>query len=219
MCAIVGAYLKCPTESQIETLKEVFRESQIRGKHATGISWIDEKGILRTKKDAVPAEEFEFPDLNNLQTLRMIGHCRYSTSDLKWNQPLNLSDKLSIVHNGVVDQRAPEHWEDHGFPIETANDSELIWRCAVSGEEPLRRFPEASMAVGELWDNGVLRFYRNGKRPLWMTTMLNGYIVTSTEDIALRSGLLDPKPFPSGSVYHRGSFRKITSVQELIPYA
>ena len=37
-----------------------------------------------------------------------------------------------------------------------------------------------------------LHLYRNGKRPLYLTNLLNGSIITSTADIAERAGLNFP---------------------------
>ena len=56
----------------------------------------------------------------------MIGHCRYSTSDLQYNQPI-YNDDYSIAHNGVVSQEMPERWKElYGYDCKTKNDSELI---------------------------------------------------------------------------------------------
>jgi hypothetical protein len=45
------------------------------------------------------------------------------------------------------------------------------------------------MAVIELYKEKKLRFYRNGKRPIYFTSLPNGGIITSTKDIAERAGL------------------------------
>jgi hypothetical protein len=48
------------------------------------------------------------------------------------------------------------------------------------------------MAVVELYKEKQLRFYRNGKRPIYFTSLRNGVIITSTKDIAIRADLKDP---------------------------
>jgi hypothetical protein len=48
------------------------------------------------------------------------------------------------------------------------------------------------MAVVELYKEKRLRFYRNGKRPIYFTSLRNGGIITSTKDIAIRADLHDP---------------------------
>lgn len=203
MCAVIGAILKSPTETDWQIIKDVIRESSIRGLHATGASFLLHwnKGIT-TFTEPVPAEKFidihleksvqEF--VNTDGNLYMIAHCRYSTSDLKYNQPI-FNQKYSVVHNGVVTQEMPEHWMDfYGYDCKTKNDSELILQSITAGRSPMEEFPDSSMAVIELHaENKELRFYRNGKRPLYFTPVTNGYIITSTEDIGFRSKI---KPMP-----------------------
>ena len=114
MCAVIGAYLEKPLPEDLNTLANVIRESSIRGLHATGISWVKEKRI-HTFISATPAAQFlEHFDLNKTTNedgnLYLIGHCRYSTSDLNYNQPL-WNENVSIVHNGVVSQEMPENWK------------------------------------------------------------------------------------------------------------
>ena len=195
MCAILSAVLKDPTRDDFETLKRVFVESKIRGMHATGMSFLPHwsKEIV-TIREAVPADKFvethlhndNLPNLLNADgNLYLIGHCRYSTSDLEYNQPLFKANK-SIVHNGVITQELPENWKDkYGYECETKNDSELV----LHSDDPLREFPHMSMGVCELTTNRAVRFYRNGKRPLYLSATKNGCIITSTSDIAKRSGI------------------------------
>jgi len=195
MCAIIGAYIENPSSRDLVMLADVFRESSIRGLHATGVSWVRD-GEIKTRIDAKPATQFlESLDLNNCVNedgnLYLIGHCRYSTSDLEFNQPL-YNDNISIVHNGVVSQEMPENWERlYGYKCKTRNDSELILHTLEANKSPLVEFSNASMAVVELYKEKQLRFYRNGKRPIYFTSLTNGGIITSTKDIALRSDLKD----------------------------
>ena len=130
MCAVVGACLRDPDNWDLKMLADVFRESSIRGLHATGVSWVKQDRI-HTYISANPAGKFfEAFDLKNAinedGNLYLIGHCRYSTSDLNYNQPL-WNENVAIVHNGVVSQEMPENWENiYGYKCETRNDSELI---------------------------------------------------------------------------------------------
>jgi len=196
MCAVIGAYIEEPSASDLDTLTKVFYESSIRGLHATGASWVKENRI-HTFISANPAGKFfEVFDLKNTinedGNLYLIGHCRYSTSDLDYNQPL-WNDHVAIVHNGVVSQEMPENWEKlYGYKCKTRNDSELIVHTLQANKSPLVEFANASMAVVELYKEKKLRFYRNGKRPIYFTSLTNGGIITSTKDIALRAGLYDP---------------------------
>ena len=196
MCAIIGAYIENPSSRDLVMLADVFRESSIRGLHATGVSWVKD-GQIHTHIDAVPATKFlESLDFRNCinedGNLYLIGHCRYSTSDLAYNQPL-WNENISIVHNGVVSQEMPENWERlYGYKCKTRNDSELIVHTLQANKSPLEEFPNSSMAVVELYKEKKLRFYRNGKRPIYFTSLLNGGIITSTKDIAVRADLNNP---------------------------
>ena len=189
MCSVIGAVIKSPTKDDFETLRSVFHESKIRGMHATGISIVLNNKIV-TFKEAVPADKFNHLDnleemINEDGNLYLIGHCRYSTSDLEYNQPMADATK-SIVHNGVISQESPEKWKDlYGYECMTKNDSELV----LHSKDPLREYSNMSMGVCELSLDKKVRFYRNGKRPIYFTLFDNGCIITSTKDIAKRAGL------------------------------
>jgi len=193
MCAVIGAYLESPTPTDLLKLENVFRESSIRGLHATGVSWVHNNRI-HTMISATPAGKFIEAHpiekmINEDGNLYLIGHCRYSTSDLNYNQPL-WDESLAIVHNGVVSQEMPEKWKDlYGYDCKTRNDSELILHTLKANKSPLVEFADASMAVIELYKEKKLRFYRNGKRPIYFTSLPNGGIITSTKDIAVRADL------------------------------
>jgi len=199
MCAVIGAVIKNPSLKDFEALKRVFIESKIRGMHATGMSflpnWTDE---VVTIKEPIPADKFVEKHMHNDNfkefinkdgNLYLIGHCRYSTSDLEYNQPMSNKDQ-SIVHNGVITQELPEHWKElYGYDCETKNDSELV----LHSNDPLNEFSHMSMAVCKLTASPKeVTVYRNGKRPLYLTTMANGSIITSTANIASRAGLFFP---------------------------
>lgn len=226
MCAVIGAFLENPSSEDLLTLANVFRESSIRGLHATGVSWV-KGGQIKTVIDSKPAnlflESLDFQNcINEDGNLYLIGHCRYSTSDLNYNQPL-WNESLAIVHNGVVSQEMPENWEKiYGYKCETRNDSELILHTLKSKKSPLVEFADASMAVIELYKEKKLRFYRNGKRPIYFTSLPNGGIITSTKDIALRSNLnnsieIDMNSYVTvskGGVFHR-EFVHIDNARDL----
>ena len=193
MCGVIGAILLEPTKQDFAMIRRVFHESKIRGMHATGISFLPNWATgIQTIKESIPADQFVDKHLHddNLKdmvandgNLYLIGHCRYSTSDLEYNQPLGHADK-SIVHNGVITQELPENWKElYGYDCMTKNDSELV----LHSEDALREFSHMSMGVIELHVSKKLRFYRNGKRPLYLSCIPNGCIITSTADIANRA--------------------------------
>lgn len=191
MCAVIGVILHNPTKQDLEIIKFVFHESKIRGMHATGLSYV-KNGQIITEKLPVPADEFPFKFaeyINEDGNLYLIGHCRYSTSDLEYNQPIS-NNNLSVVHNGVITQELPEKWKElYGYDCETKNDTELILHTAEDAISPLLRWKDSSLAVCELHVDKVLRVYRNGKRPLYLTSLGNGSIITSTADIPSRVGI------------------------------
>ena len=189
MCSVIGAILKEPRAEDFLMLHRVFLESKIRGMHATGISYV-KHGKIITDKRPVPADQFpfNFPSyVNEDGSLYLIGHCRYSTSDLEFNQPI-ANENLSVVHNGVITQELPEKWKElYGYDCETKNDTELILHTAEDCISPLIRWKDSSLAVIELHVDKVIRFYRNGKRPLYLTNISNGCIITSTADVPKRA--------------------------------
>ena len=189
MCSVIGAIIKEPRAEDFLMLHRVFLESKIRGMHATGISYV-KHGKIITEKRPVPADEFpfNFPSyVNEDGSLYLIGHCRYSTSDLEFNQPIS-NENLSVVHNGVITQELPEKWKElYGYDCETKNDTELILHTAEDCISPLIRWKDSSLAVIELHVDKVIRFYRNGKRPLYLTSISNGCIITSTADVPKRA--------------------------------
>lgn len=197
MCAVIGMILQNPTEVEFAMVRRVFLESMIRGKHATGMSFLPHwSKEVQTIKEPVSADKFIATHLDNYSmedmlnedgNLYLIGHCRYSTSTLEFNQPIYNNDK-SIVHNGVITQELPENWKQlYGYECMTQNDSELV----LHSDDPLVEFAHMSMAVCELNTRKELRVYRNGKRPLYLTSIPNGCIITSTSDIARRARVGD----------------------------
>ena len=196
MCAVIGASLVSPSNQDLDLVRDVFLESRIRGLHATGVSYV-KQGKVATLIKPVPAPDFfslvemeQF--VNEDGNLYLIGHCRYSTSDLRFNQPIQTNPDLAIVHNGVVTQELPHNWEYlYGYQTETANDSELINRTLEAGLNPQDIGADSSLSVIELRSDKSMKAYRNGKRPLYRTQMHNGTIFTSTKDIAIRAGLPD----------------------------
>jgi glutamine phosphoribosylpyrophosphate amidotransferase len=191
MCAVVGTILIEPRAEDFLMLHRVFLESKIRGMHATGISYVKNNEII-TDKRPVPADEFpfNFPSyLNEDGNLYLVGHCRYSTSDLEYNQPIANSN-ISVVHNGVITQELHENWKElYGYDCETKNDTELILKNLEAGGSPLQDWKDSSLAVCELYADKKLRVYRNGQRPLYLTSIPSGCIITSTSDIPARANV------------------------------
>lgn len=193
MCGVLAIAIKKPNEQDFELVRRLFVQSMIRGKHATGVSYVKNDQVNTIKE---PVDAYNFINNQNIESwingdgnLYCIGHVRYSTSDLEYNQPISTSN-LSIVHNGVISQEPPETWkETYGYEPITKNDSELILRCLEAGEIPLHKFRPSSMSVCTLDKDKVITAFRNEARPLYYSQTTNGIIFASTADILKRSGL------------------------------
>lgn len=184
MCAIIG--LKCDDVELAQfVMSELLSQSQIRGKHATGISYVD-SGKIKTIVKPISSHQFIKQGFVPEASM-MIGHCRYSTSDIEFNQPISNAE-MSIVHNGVITQEAFENWKQHfGFDnFKTKNDTELLLKCLHLGHNPFHEFPNASISVGIL-DKDKMTCFRNNSRPLWL--MISEYFTgfASTSDIIKRT--------------------------------
>ena len=211
MCGVIGAQLHAVEEKDIELVRELFKQSMIRGKHATGVTYFNGETLV-TIKEPIPADEFIAKhdpadwvyshDMGGKPAMTFIGHIRYSTSDLRYNQPFQGmrmdpqfgAMQLAIAHNGVLSQESTSTWE---YDTQTANDSEMILRCLESGEHPLEKFADRSMAVTYIATLtraetnapfAMIHGFRNHERPLW-SACDGGLIFASTSDILNRSGL------------------------------
>jgi len=210
MCGIVAVDIHDIASDQIESIKKIMIETEIRGKHASGLSWYSDGNVHTIKASKPISELLEEFDIyrcvdDNDGHLSMIAHIRYSTSDLNNNQPI-IEPKLvndcyqfnndggegdfSIVHNGIITQSDPSTWEDlFGLGrTYSDNDSELVFNAFANNIHPLKEFEDSSMAVATINRLGQVHAFRNGKRPMWITKAYNGIIATSTSDIVTRSG-------------------------------
>ena len=182
MCGVIGVWLERSTVSRdslenIRLVENVFQQSMIRGKHATGVSYI-KNGEIHTIKEGIPCDQFleRYPIssmVNEDGGIYLIGHIRYSTSDLRYNQPFSNGNQ-SIVHNGVISQEDMSQWK---YDTETANDSELILKSFEANRHPLNDFSPASMAVCSITKDKTLSAFRNEARPLWYSARSNGVVV------------------------------------------
>ena len=153
MCGIFGASIQSVEPKHIQFIENILLETEIRGKHASGISWFDGSSI-KTEKRPVPISEF-LSDFDLTQcvvngSINMIGHIRYSTSDLKYNQPIS-DDSFALAHNGVISQKDSSFWEEeYGVRCETKNDSELLFHCIKQGDDPEVKFNHPSISFVSL---------------------------------------------------------------------
>ena len=177
MCGIFAIVSK--DYISLELVKEILIQLKIRGKHSTGLSWVENEE-LKVNIQPVPADLFIIP---KLKTKVLIGHTRYSTSSLEYNQPI-MNEHLSAVHNGVITQQDSKHWDNQEYVFKTKNDSEYILKSFLLNKHPLKDYPNASISTCVI-DNKEkkLKFFRNDKRPLWYYKSEECIIATSTKDI------------------------------------
>jgi asparagine synthetase B (glutamine-hydrolysing) len=181
MCAVVGAFSK--TKVDLDLFQKVMVQSMIRGKHASGISW-NNNGKLAYR---IIDESANFLAFKNIDTNMIIGHARYSTSDLNYNQPIK-TDKIAIVHNGVISQEHPDTWKDtYGYDFDTKNDSEIVLRSYENNKHPLQLDGSMATIILDMTEKPTILFFRNEQRPLYYSTDKDIYIA-STKNILERSG-------------------------------
>jgi glutamine phosphoribosylpyrophosphate amidotransferase len=213
MCGVLGITIKNFNERDHDLVRGLFIQSMIRGKHATGVSFV-KNGIVNTIKEPVPANKWikqqNLEDWRNEDgNLYCIGHIRYSTSDLRYNQPM-ATENLSIAHNGVISQESPETWEErYGLRTETSNDSELVLRAMEEKLNPLIEFNPASMAVCAVYANKQVIAFRNHERPLYLHKNENMFLFASTGDILRRCSLVSEK-LPMYEVFSVDNFNLLS---------
>lgn len=204
MCGVAGYVCnKKHAARAFAVFTRLMEESQVRGKHAAGVSWA-KAGQLETWKQPVPAKQLvqtaEWEVLRQTPPTAILGHTRYSTSgnwhDNDNNQPL-ASAQLALVHNGLVSMAERGRVErQYGVKLKTANDSEVLLRRVekaqgdvVKALEAVYRVEAPIFALGLLDAGGGLRVVRDHLRPLWLVSVealgLTGF--ASTRDIVDRA--------------------------------
>ena len=198
MCAIVSL-IECNDSS--EDIEQHRRNlfsgllycSEIRGRHATGICWVDSNGEVQVVKKAVQASDFfQLPEYVEALARKgsniFLAHCRYSTSgdyiDNENNHPIKIGNR-AVVHNGVITQEPKESWSSlFGVDCQTNTDSEILLRVEL---QSLLR--SSATIAGAILDESGLSIFRNTSRPLWLVNVpdLLCYYVCSTRDIFLRA--------------------------------
>lgn len=194
MCGIIAVKGKI-THKELTSL---LNEAQIRGKHATGVArWNFKTNKIEAIVDSIASKQFTQKYSKELEIwcndyIVLIGHTRYSTSDLRYNQPI-YDESLALAHNGVVSQESPDKW---AYKCQTANDSELLFRYIKEHsnlDNIEQKFKDLSYAT--VWiESAQLNAKRNGLRPLWKFSSTDVEIYASTKDILERAGYIDALP-------------------------
>lgn len=223
MCGIVGVFAQ--SQKDLIFIKQLILRSQIRGKHATGVSYIKDYTLHSIVEPLCASDFLEkhwnsiYQDLYLEPTIQLIAHTRYSTSDIEFNQPI-YDDQLSICMNGVITQSDPEHWEkEFGVRCRTRNDTEIAHIKLKDGYNPLLLSGEtgtsSSMSIATLSPTKGVFVFRNGRRPGWICHTDTMSVVASTRDIIKRAYIdtiksghqMSPEYIKStepGVIYHLG---------------
>tara|TARA_B100001093_G_C26840025_1_gene1020124 strand:+ start:156 stop:800 length:645 start_codon:yes stop_codon:yes gene_type:complete len=184
VCGVIGIVSKNIIPKDI--IKTLIVQSKIRGKHATGISYLENENI----KTKIIPKEATFMDFSDVNTKCLIGHARYSTSSLEHNQPISYKD-ISIVHNGVITQEESKNW-DNNYDFQTENDSEFILKSFIENKHPIKEYENASISSIIINNKEQeVSFFRNEKRPLYYSEEKDMYVIASTKNILIRSNFIN----------------------------
>lgn len=132
MCGIFGFVAKGRGKVNVDWLAAIAAETQTRGHHAFGLSWLEGDGTAkRIRNFKRPGAFTDRPgDLGRVANSRLIiGHCRWATHgsplDNRNNHPHPVTGGGSLVHNGVVRNYS---WMARHFAVSMATecDSEVL---------------------------------------------------------------------------------------------
>lgn len=198
MCGVIGFQSNEATDKQFRAIRSLLLESQIRGKHATGVCYLTAIG-LKLKSEPFPASEFISAYMPSIErdlrlegSIKLIGHTRYKTSG-ETNQPILINGQ-AISMNGVITQEPIESWP---FKTETDNDAEILLRnWNLNSLQEGASFAACILSIEE----GLIAF-RNGKRPLYCATINNGMAFFSTKEIGKRALGVSGEKLEAGRLY------------------
>ncbi len=193
MCAVIGFAADKPTDVHLHHLINLFTESQVRGLHAFGFSYILEgrvktfrsnnlEDIIRSLKTVWPVSE-------------LIGHCRYSTSG-DWQQPENnqplVKREQALVFNGVISMKTKIEMErEFGIDMSSDNDGEIaLHYYNLNVDQCMRWIKEGKFSfAGIFLNSAIMVAIRNKSRPMATMTKDGALFIGSTVDIFARAGM------------------------------
>lgn len=206
MCGIIGFHGNS-TADNLEAIRNLLYQSKIRGLHSSGVSYLF-NGDIKTIKEEIPADQFLqkywetiSKDLSSQKEILLVGHTRYSTSELGYPQPIS-SANGSIALNGVITQSEFHEWKDvykiNTDNYTTQNDAEIMLdfleNRTIEELYAIRPFSSAFCYLDR--SNQKIIIFRTNDRPLHGFQLKNGVGFCSTKEILDRSkidSLLDWK--------------------------
>ena len=202
MCGVVGVSSKYDSNNQIvlSNIHNLILESQIRGRHSTGVSFILD-GKIKTIIEPLRASDFLKKHWEEIRSdlgdsdIYLIGHTRYCTSGFEYNQPI-YDDYFSVCVNGVITQADPEKWYDL-FHVKTynRNDAVIVLDRVRNNLSPLdiKSSNHVSLAAMVLHKGGTIKAMRNDSRPLYYYNYDKTTYFASTVSIFQRAMGITPK--------------------------
>lgn len=188
MCGIVGY------SGQVNAYDKFVRlcqESCVRGVHAFGIAYIQDNQIVVYKSNYFNDLILHIP---NPIPSKIVFHNRYSTSGdhevMANNQPIYKYGE-ALVFNGTIDMGTKSEMERrYNVALDTCNDGELALIDAHN-DNKFRLLENTWVTFAGIYmkPDGTMTAYRNSMRPLWRHYDNGGCFITSTLDIAKRSGI------------------------------
>lgn len=203
MCGLFGFISKAGGGPDLDRLRRIALETQLRGHHAFGLAWVTPDGKIHVVKRPGSAA-FHLAELDRCKdALIVAGHCRYAThgdpADNRNNHP-HRAGRGWLVHNGVVRNHA-EIARRYGLATQTECDSEVLGLLMAKIPGSLHRraavgvnAAEGPLALLGVWTRPArLLLVRRGN-PLWLgETRTGGYFGSLPGELPGQ-----PQPIPDG---------------------
>ncbi len=201
MCGIIGF---AGRKNAAEKVLDVLSRLEYRGYDSCGVSYFDDFGKIVTEKTQGRVDNLReilspVPD-----SKCAIGHTRWAThgSPSLVNAHPHATDKLSLVHNGIIENYAELKifLQNKGYFFESETDTEvaakLIDLCYSEEKDPIAAIYSASQKMVGAYAFGIVFFDRGGEifgvrhgSPLVIGIGEDGNYIAS--DIAAFSGCAD----------------------------
>jgi len=203
MCGLFGYLSKTGRGPDLDRLRRIALETQLRGSHAFGLAWVTPDGKLHAFKRPGSAAA-NLAELDRCRdALIVAGHCRYAThgdpADNRNNHPHRVG-RGWLVHNGIVHNHASIA-KRYGLVTETECDSEVLGLLMAKVPGSLQRraaigvdAAEGPLALLGVWTRPArLLLVRRGN-PLWVgETRTGAYFGSLAGELPAA-----PRPIPEG---------------------
>lgn len=201
MCSIIAV----SGNWEEEILKQIMKNSRIRGLHSFGYSFVEKNKIKNSK--FIDYDQF-IESLIQKKPNKFIAHFRYSTSGdwkvIENNQPIFLDD-FCLAFNGVIDMSSKSEMEKKfNVEMKTENDGEIAILKYKEGKDSFLNFinqNKRTFAGVFLNNKNEITAIKNNLRPLSISKYNNATYIASTSDILLRSGLNNNEKLKSNTYY------------------